>query len=145
MLFRSALDARTALTLFYRPELSELDADDVLFCTGFLVCTPEDISLLEGANWLAPVGLSFTRDRSDDLLNPRRGSRVSFELEHAAAWTGSNFRYDRAVAEVTRYEGLGGAVVLAGRLRGGWVGRAAFDQLGQRAADAEIVHPQRRF
>ena len=140
-----ALDARTALTLFYRPELSELDADDVLFCTGFLVCTPEDISLLEGANWLAPVGLSFTRDRSDDLLNPRRGSRVSFELEHAAAWTGSNFRYDRAVAEVTRYEGLGGAVVLAGRLRGGWVGRAAFDQLGQRAADAEIVHPQRRF
>lgn len=139
------IDPQTALTAFYRPERSELDADDVLYCSGFLVCTPEDISLLEGANWLAPVGLSLSRDRSDDLLNPRRGSRLTLDLEHAAGWTGSNFRYDRVVAEATWYEGLGQAFVWASRLRGGWVGSGGFDALGRTGGDQAIVHPQRRF
>jgi len=137
-----AIDRQTAVTFFYRPELSELDGDDVLFCTGFLVCTPEDIAVLKGANWLAPIGISLARDRSDDLLNPRTGYRFSFDLEHAAAWTGSDFRYERAVAEATVYRELGGPVVLATRLRGGWVG-GAFDFLQR--PDAKIVHPQRRF
>ena len=74
------IDRQTAVTFFYRPELSELDGDDVLFCTGFLVCTPEDIAVLKGANWLAPIGVSFTRDRSADLLNPRRGFRFTDDL-----------------------------------------------------------------
>jgi len=137
------LGPRTALTFFYRPELSELDADDVLYCSGFLVCTPDDIALLEDANRLAPVGIAYARDRSDDLLNPRSGSRLSIELEHAAPWTGSSFRYDRAVAESTWYGDAGAGIVLAGRLRGGWVGSAAFDL--DSAEDQAIVHPQRRF
>lgn len=147
--FQAALtrrvDARTTLTGFFRPELSELDADDVLFCSGFLVCTPEDISLLEGANWLAPLGLSLTRDESDDLLNPHDGYRVSLDLEHAASWTGSDFRYDRAVAEATLYEELVAPVVLATRVRAGWVGSGTYSALGPRAAGVSIVHPQRRF
>ena len=139
------VDARTTLTGFFRPELSELDADDVLFCSGFLVCTPEDILLLEGANWLAPLGLSLARDESDDLLNPRNGYRVSFDLEHAAGWTGSEFRYDRAVAEATLYEEVVAPVVFATRVRAGWVGSGSYAALGQRAEDVSIVHPQRRF
>ena len=146
--FRAALtrtlDPGTALTFFYRPELSELsagtgDAADVLFCTGFLVCTPDDIALLEGANWLAPIGIGFARDRSDDLLNPRRGHRLALDVEYAATWTGSTFRYARAVAEATAYGELTGPVVLATRLRVGWVGSGVF------AEDVAIVHPQRRF
>lgn len=140
-----AIDPSTALTAFYRPERSELDADDVLYCSGFLICTPDDIGLLEGANWLAPIGLNLARDRSDDLLNPRRGSRLTLDLEHAAGWTGSNFRYDRAVAEATWYGDVGGAFVLASRLRGGWVGSGAFDELVQPGPDVTIIHPQRRF
>ena len=136
------LDPGTALTFFYRPELSELDAEDVLFCAGFLVCAPEDIALLERANRLAPIGVSLTRNRSDDLLNPHRGYRLAFDVEHAAAWTGSNFRYDRAVAEAVWYGDLTGAVVLATRLRAGWVGDSAFLLSG---GDNSIVHPQRRF
>lgn len=139
------LDARTSLTFFYRPELSELDADDVLFCTGFLVCTPSDISLLEGANRLAPVGATFTRDLSDDLLNPRSGFRLTVDVEHAARWTGSNFRYDRAVLETSAYNALGGPVLLATRLRAGWVGSGAFDAIVRPGRDVSIVHPQRRF
>jgi outer membrane protein assembly factor BamA len=70
----------TTVTAFWRPEYSKLDAGDVRLCTGFLVCDPEDVALLESSNWLAPLGLAYTRDRSDDLLNPRNGSRILVEL-----------------------------------------------------------------
>ena len=142
-----AISQRTVLTGFYRPELSELNAKDVLFCSGFLVCDPKDINALEGANWLSPVGLAFTRDRSDDILNPRSGYRLLLDVEHAARWTASNFRYDRVVAEGSRYASAG-RVVFATRVRGGWVGSGGFAGLvGQPtdSVDVGIVHPQKRF
>jgi len=138
----------TVASGFYRPELSELDATNVLFCTGFLVCAPEDIAELEDPNSLSPVGIAFTRNRSDDLLNPRNGYRLLIDVEHAATWTLSDFRYDRVVAEASRYASVG-SVVFATRLRGGWVGSGGFDGLvrqGQTSnSDVEIVHPQKRF
>lgn len=141
-----SVSARTLLTGFFRPELSELDASDVLFCTGFLVCAPEDINELENANWLSPVGLAFTRDRSDDLLNPRNGYRILMDVEHAATWTASDFRYDRVVAEASRYSSAG-RIVFATRARGGWVGSGGFEGLVNRPQDGsvDIVHPQKRF
>jgi len=140
------ISPQTVLQGFYRPELSELsEADDVLFCTGFLVCDPEDIANLEGANWLSPVGFNLTRDRSDDLLNPRRGYRALIDVEHAAEWTASDFRYDRIVAEASRYLPIAGAV-FATRIRGGWVGSGGFNGLvGSTSGDVAIVHPQKRF
>lgn len=139
-----ALGPRTALTMSYRPERSQLKAAEVLFCTGFLVCTPEDIAILGGTNILAPVGLNFTRDRSNDLLNPSRGFRLTIDLEHAAGWTASDYRYDRVSVEGTSYAPLGD-VILATRLRGGWVGSGGFDRLIPSGESAEIVHPQKRF
>jgi len=138
----------TVVSGFYRPELSELDATDVLFCTGFLVCAPDDIKELENPNSLSPVGLAFTRNRSDDLLNPRNGYRLLLDVEHAAKWTLSDFRYDRVVAEASRYAPVG-RVVFATRVRGGWVGSGGFDGLVRQgqisSGDVEIVHPQKRF
>lgn len=139
-----SLGLATPLTLSYRPERSQLEAAEVLFCTGFLVCTPDDVSILAGANILAPVGLAFTRDRSNDLLNPTRGYRLTIDLEHAAGWTASEFRYDRVSMEGTRYGAVGNAVV-ATRLRAGWVGSGGFDRLLRDGGGAEIVHPQKRF
>lgn len=139
------ISPETQLLGYYRPELSELDADDVLFCTGFLVCSPDDIRRLEGANSLSPIGLTLTQDRSDDLLSPRSGSRLLLDAEHAGAWTGSNFRYDRVVAEGSSYLPVG-RVVVATRLRGGWVGAGGFDGVGRSGEEAaQIVHPQKRF
>jgi outer membrane protein assembly factor BamA len=136
---------QTPLTLSYRPELSRLDAAKILFCTGFLVCTPEDISRLEGARRLAPIGLSLTRNMADNLLNPRSGYRLSVDIEHAASWTGSEFRYDRVVGEGAWYSRLLGPAVLAGRLRAGWVGSGGFGDLLGSDGPRDIVHPQRRF
>ena len=87
------------------------------------MCAPEDVAILQSANWLAPVGLNFTRDVSNNVLNPSRGYRLTVDLEHAAAWTGSEFRYDRAIVEGSWYEQVdpAGAIVAAGA-RAGWVG-----------------------
>lgn len=135
---------QTVLTGFYRPELSELRADPVLFCTGLLVCDPDDIDELQGRNYLAPVGLSFARDRSDDLLDPRRGYRVLLDVEHAAPWTYSDFRYDRVVLEGSRYVPVG-STVFAARVRGGWVGSGGFEGLLGERRSVELVNPQKRF
>jgi len=140
-----AIGPRTPLTLSYRPERSRLDAAEVLFCTGFLVCTPEDVRILAGTNVLAPVGLNFTRDRSNDVFSPDRGYRLAMDVEHAASWTGSDFRYDRVSVEGTSYHRLSPSTVLATRLRAGWVGAGGFDELLGPSRTVDIVHPQKRF
>jgi outer membrane protein assembly factor BamA len=131
---------RTPLTLSYRPELSRLDAAEEILCTGFLVCTEEDIGVLTSSQRLAPVGLNLTRDLSNSLLNPTSGYRLIVDLEHASEWTGSEFRYDRALVEGTWYSGLFGPAVLATRIRGGWVGGG-----GEEGAASDIIPPQKRF
>ena len=136
---------QTSFTLSYRPELSRLDAAEVLFCTNLLVCSPEDVSILQDANWLAPIGFSFTRNLANNILNPNRGYSVVLEVEHASQWTGSNFRYDRAIAEGTLYYGLGRSGVFAGRISGGWVGACAFEALLLTPGTFDLVHPQKRF
>ena len=136
---------QTSFTLSYRPELARLDAAEVLFCTNLLVCSPEDVSILQDANWLAPIGFSLNRNLANNILNPSRGYSVVLEVEHASRWTGSNFRYDRAIAEGTLYSGLGRPGVFAARIRGGWVGAGAFEALLQTPGTFDLVHPQKRF
>jgi len=137
-----AIGPRTPLTLSYRPELSTLTAAEELLCSGLLICTKEDISILTGARRLAPVGLNLTRDLSNSALNPTEGYRLVADLEHAAPWTGSEFRYNRAVAEGTWYSRVTGISVLATRLRAGWVGWGDF-AAGQ--ATSNLIPPQKRF
>jgi outer membrane protein insertion porin family/translocation and assembly module TamA len=134
-----AVGPRTPLTLSYRPELSSLSAAQTLLCTGLLVCRREDIDFLTSAQRLAPLGLNLTRDLSNSLLNPTSGYRLIVDLEHAAGWTWSEYRYDRAVLEGTWYSGLNATSVLATRIRGGWVGSTAGDEA------TDIVPPQKRF
>ena len=140
-----AIGPQTPLTLSYRPELSQIfDAPEVLFCTGFLACTIEDIEVLQSANWLAPVGINFVRNLANNVLNPTRGYSLFVDVEHAAAWTGSNFRYDRVVAEGTWYAS-NGSTVLATRTRAGWVGAGPFSKLAGVGAGIDVVHPEKRF
>lgn len=140
-----AISPQTPLTFFWRPEISQLRAGGVLYCTGFLICAPEDIEALDGTNVLAPIGLSFTRDRTNDLLNPRSGYRLAFDVEYAASWTGSEFRYTRAAVEASSYSQVAGPVVFASRVRAGWVGDGVFSEIVRPGESGTVVHPQKRF
>ena len=132
----------TSISFAYRPQLTQLEAAEVFFCTTFLVCTPEDISALQDPNWLAPLAFNFVRDRANSLLNPTRGYQVLFNVEHASAITGSNFHYNRLFGGVTRYMELGRGQVLAARVQGGWIGAGSFALFG---GGVDIIHPQKRF
>jgi outer membrane protein insertion porin family/translocation and assembly module TamA len=137
-----SVDPYTTLLFYYRPELSELQAAEVFFCTSFLVCAPEDISSLQGDNWLAPIGATVVRDRTNDLLSPTRGYSVRLDYEHASGMTGSNFGYNRAFGEVAGYKSFGEGQVVAARISGGWVGSGSFGVLSTRSP---VIHPQKRF
>ncbi len=135
--FTRDLGGGSAVTLSYRPERTKLDADDVFFCFNTLVCNPEDIRDLQTSNWLSPLGLSFTRDRSNAIFSPTDGYVLRFDVEHAAGYTGSRFAYTRWIGEGSVYRGVGD-VVVAARVRGGVaVGGADGDRLG--------LNPQKRF
>jgi outer membrane protein insertion porin family/translocation and assembly module TamA len=137
-----SLGRATPLSLSYRPQLSRLTAAEVFFCTSFLACAPEDIEVVQGANWLAPIGANLSTDRTDNLLNPRAGFRAAIDFEHAGSWTGSNYAYNRALGELSAYHGAGAANVIATRLRAGWIGPGEFELL-EEAGD--VAHPQKRF
>jgi len=131
-----------SLTFSYRPQLTELEAAEIFFCTSFRVCRPDDISGLQDPNWLAPVGISLVRDRTNNLLNPSKGYQIIGDFEHASRLTGSSFEYNRISAELGSYEELGDRQVLAGRIRVGWVGSGNFN-LSMGGVD--VIHPQKRF
>jgi len=135
------------LTLSVRPQLARLDAAEIFFCTSFLVCDPEDIDLLQATNVLSPIGLSLTRDRTNRVFSPTGGYTLLVDLEHASELLGSDFRYDRVLAETTAFYGITENLVLAGRIRGGWLGAKAFRGLeGDTPGSGRLVaHPQKRF
>jgi outer membrane protein assembly factor BamA len=129
-----------ALTGLYRPELTQLESDgDLIFCINFVVCEEREIDLLRSPQWLAPVGVAVTLDRSNSLFAPTRGYILRLDTEYAAAATGSDFAYARLSGEAAGYHDPFRGVVVAARLRPGWA-RAVGDPgtgLG--------LHPQKRF
>lgn len=140
--FARNLGRNLVVTTGYRPALTDLDAADVFFCASFAACLPTDIELFEGANWLSPVALNFTQDRRNSLLNPSAGYAWIVDLEHARGYTGSDFEYNRLLAEASGYTSTG-SVVLAARVRGGVVGRGRFADVDD--GRLRVVHPQKRF
>lgn len=140
-----SLGGNTSISLGFRPELSSLTAAEIFFCTSFLICDPDDIDVLESPNWLSPVILSFSRDRSNGVLNPTRGYTVQVELEHSSELTGADFGYNRAVAEANWYTEVTERWVTAARVRGGWISPQDFGDLLGDDGGVAVVHPQKRF
>ena len=66
--------------------------------------------------------MTVSMDRSDAPLSPTSGVRFRAEAEHASALTASDFRYNRAMADLAVYLPLPfRRMVGAVHLRGGWV------------------------
>lgn len=136
---------RSLLTLSYRPQLAELDAAEIFFCTSFEVCSPRDVADLQAANWLSPVGITLSRDRTNRVFAPTAGYTALLDLEHASPLTGSQYAYNRVVADLTVYQELWSGWVLAVRLRPGALEPRPFGRLSPEVRAAEVVHPQKRF
>lgn len=140
------LGGGAAISIGYRPELTELVADDDrIFCQNLAVCDEqtqeEDIRALSTPHWLAPWTLSFTRDHSNALFAPTTGSILRLDGEYAAQATGSEFAYWRLVAELSEYRQVLPGIVFAARVRPGFARSLAEPTAGQGLG----LHPQKRF
>jgi hypothetical protein len=138
--------AATPVTLSYQPQVGRLEAADVFFCTNFLVCNTDEIDVLASANVLAPLGLRFSRDRTNRAVAPTGGYMAAADLEHASRHLSA---FDYEYARFCRGSPLQGAPPgdgAGGRLRGGWLGASAFRGFdGTRRAGIRIAPPQKRF
>ena len=146
--FTRMIATRAPLSLTYRFELTRVEASDVYFCENFGVCDPRDIEALRARQKLSPLAVAFVTDRGDDPLDPRRGYVARADLEHASAFTMSDYRYNRVSGEYRRYNALGRNSVLAWRARGGWIRglRSASEALiGKQTTSNAILHPRKRF
>ena len=131
----------------YRFEVTRVAAGDVYFCVNFGVCDPATIQAVSEPQRLSPFGLVGTIDRADDPLSPSRGYSLRADLEHASAYTASDFRYNRLTGEASMYRPTAGGV-LAGRARAGWAGAlsSSAEALGiPELTDEGTLHPRKRF
>jgi len=131
--FTRELAERALVSVGYRIERTEVDADDVYFCESFGLCDAATARALREPRRLAPVTLAGWLDRSNSPVAPSRGYTLRLALDHASAATGSEYRYVRVDGEATAYRAIG-SWVLAGRAQGGWA-----------HATGGILHPRALF
>jgi len=128
--------------------MSKVDAGDVYFCINFGVCDAPTLEALRGNQKLSPLAITAGLDRSNDPFTPNRGYRANAGVEHASAFTASDFRYNRATADGSAYHQIRKRGSIAAHLRAGWVrplGSTA-QAVGIAAGIGDVVlHPRKRF
>ena len=151
------LAPRIPVGLNYRFESTRVQASAVYFCAGYGICDAATIASLSRSQRLAPMAVSASIDRSDDLEVPTRGFTAVLDGEHASSATGSTFAHTRVAADASFYRSLGAdkkvpispllPKVFAVHGRAGYVrplasGRTALGIVG---AGEGILHPRARF
>ncbi|HEX6052988.1 MAG TPA: BamA/TamA family outer membrane protein [Gemmatimonadaceae bacterium] len=146
--FTREVAERVPVSLAYRFELTGVRAGDVYFCVNYGVCDPQTIGALRTRQRLSPLQLTGFVNRRNDPLSPTRGYAAEARLEHASAFTGSSFRYNRVYVEGAAYRPIGSRAVLAGHARVGFVRALASTRVATHAGDelsGDILHPRTRL
>lgn len=146
--FTRLLTERAPASANYHFEISKVDAGDVYFCINYGVCDQPTLIALRQNQRLSPLIVTSSIDRANDPFSPNRGFRGNASLEHASAFTFSDFRYNRATADAAAFYQVRKRGALAAHLRAGWVN--ALGSTGQAvgvdaAIGGGILHPRKRF
>jgi outer membrane protein insertion porin family/translocation and assembly module TamA len=114
---------RTPINLTYSMDLGRTEAQPALFCAVFNLCEAAERERIERTQQLAVLSLAVTRDNSNNLLSPTRGSIVRLEGRHSspAILSNKDLQFNKIVGDASRYISAGGGNVLAFRIRGGSV------------------------
>lgn len=114
---------RTPLNLSYSMDLGRTEAQPALFCAVFNLCDAAERDRIQQTQRLAVLSLSITRDNSNSILSPTRGSIIRLEARHSspAILSDSGLQFNKFVGDASRYLNAGGGNVLAFRIRGGSV------------------------
>ena len=114
---------RTPVNLSYSMDLGRTEAQPALFCAVFNLCDAEERQRVEKTQRLAILSISATRDNSNSLLSPTRGSIIRVEARHSspAILSDTALQFNKFVGDASWYVNAGGGNVLAFRIRGGVV------------------------
>jgi outer membrane protein assembly factor BamA len=132
---------RTPVNLAYSMDVGRTEAQPALFCAVFNLCEAAERERIQRTQQLAILSLAVTRDNSNNLLSPTRGSIVRLEARNSSPVILSNrdLQFNKLVGDGSRYINAGGGNVLALRIRGGSV-------FGRNVASATaFIPPQERL
>jgi outer membrane protein assembly factor BamA len=132
---------RTPVNLAYSMDLGRTEAQPALFCAVFNLCEAVERERIQRTQTLAVLSLAVTRDNSNNLLSPTRGSIIRLEARHSspAILSNKDLQFNKLVGDASRYINAGGGNVLALRIRGGTV-------FGRNVASATaFIPPQERL
>jgi outer membrane protein insertion porin family/translocation and assembly module TamA len=112
---------RTPVNLSYSMDLGRTEAQPALFCAVFNLCDAEERRRVERTQRLAILSIAATRDNSNSLLSPTRGSIIRVEARHSSPVILSDtaLQFNKFIGDASRYINAGGGNVLALRIRGG--------------------------
>ncbi len=142
---RELLD-RGPASINYRFEINRVEAGDVYFCINFGVCDQPTLGALRERQRLSPLTLVSNINRANDPFSPNHGYRTTMEVEHASAFTLSDFRYNRVSGDGAVYNPVRKRGTIAAHLRVGYVKAlsSTASALGI-STDAQLLHPRKRF
>jgi len=146
--FTRDLTYRAPASVNYRFEISKVDAGDVYFCINYGVCDLPTLDALRGNQRLSPVTIASSIDRTNDPFSPNSGFRANGSVEHASAFTLSDFRYNRATADGAAFYKVRARGAIGAHVRIGWVNSlgSTSQAVGVVAGvDDGILHPRKRF
>ena len=144
--FTREVRERAPVSLNYRFELTRVDAGDVYFCINYGICDQPTLAALRDRNRLSPLSLTGSINRANDPLTPTKGFRGSGNIEHASAFTLSDYRYNRLTSELAAYRPVRKRGALAGHVRLGWVkGLQSTASAVGVEGDPDLLHPSKRF
>ena len=132
---------RTPVNLSYSMDLGRTEAQPALFCALFNLCDAAERERIQKTQRLAILSFAVTRDNSNNLLSPTRGSIVRLEARHSSPviFSDRDLQFNKLVGDASRYINAGGGNVLALRIRGGSV-------FGRNVASATaFIPPQERL
>ena len=114
---------RTPVNLTYSMDLGRTEAQPALFCAVFNLCEAAERERVQRTQQLAVLSLSVTRDNSNNLLSPTRGSIIRLEARHSspAILSNKDLQFNKLIGDASRYVSVGSAAVIAMRVRGGSV------------------------
>ena len=114
---------RTPVNLTYSMDLGRTEAQPALFCAVFNLCEEAERERIQRTQRLAVLSLSVTRDNSNSLLSPTRGSIIRLEARNSSPEILSTreLQFNKFTGDASRYISVGRGNVLAFRLRAGTV------------------------
>lgn len=107
-----AIGRRSTVTGGFQYENGRTLSDPVQACSRFGQCTPEDIEQSLFGRGVTILSIAATHDRTNDIVNPRNGSRVRAELRagRTASPLVSQVNFFRASSELSAFYPFAGGV-----------------------------------